>query len=286
MAANALLARTCGGDWQLPRRQRGLVRRRLTRPRPARLPGGGDGSRQLTNFLARPIAGPPALRRCWRTTSAYNPGRLAAATPRCRRASAAAPASASTPWPALTTLAGTPVAEAPRSDGLQVARIYSVVPPLEPVWWYLRTQQEFVSDRSTAGEPRRRRCAPAVLNDGCRPPRCWPTRRSATPAPRPASAWCGPRWARPTAPSSPPCCWACTAPRRAPAPNFTLDFALGPTAPMPAAPRPAWTTPPTAASPTWTCSTRPTTRRTSAPTATSRRTASRPPCSPSPSRRG
>ena len=31
--------------------------------------------------------------------------------------------------------AGTPVAQSPRSDGLVVSRVYSVVPPLEPVSW-------------------------------------------------------------------------------------------------------------------------------------------------------
>ncbi|MFO7957482.1 MAG: hypothetical protein R6X33_10345 [Candidatus Brocadiia bacterium] len=39
--------------------------------------------------------------------------------------------------------AGTPVAQSPRSDGLRLARIYDVVPPLEPIWWMLRTQREF-----------------------------------------------------------------------------------------------------------------------------------------------
>jgi len=47
--------------------------------------------------------------------------------------------------------AGTPVAQSPRSDGLRLARVYDVVPPLEPIWWYLRTQREF-HEHITAGD--------------------------------------------------------------------------------------------------------------------------------------
>ena len=59
-----------------------------------------------------------------------------------------------------------PVAEAPRSDGLKVNRIYSVVPPLEPVWWMLRTQQEFVNEITDAGECLSENVRTGVLNDG------------------------------------------------------------------------------------------------------------------------
>jgi hypothetical protein len=58
--------------------------------------------------------------------------------------------------------AGMPVAEAPYSNGLQVARVYQVVPPLQPVWWSLRTQEEFVND-ITSGNSKNVRTA--LLND-------------------------------------------------------------------------------------------------------------------------
>jgi hypothetical protein len=39
--------------------------------------------------------------------------------------------------------AGTPVAQSPRMAGVKLARVYDVVPPLEPVAWLLRSQKEF-----------------------------------------------------------------------------------------------------------------------------------------------
>ncbi len=63
--------------------------------------------------------------------------------------------------------AGTPVAQSPRSDGLKLARIYGVVPPLEPIWYSLRTQQEFQNElgvgENLLSTPLDSRLPPAVL---------------------------------------------------------------------------------------------------------------------------
>jgi hypothetical protein len=47
--------------------------------------------------------------------------------------------------------AGTPVAQSPRSDALALGRVYNVVPPLEPIWWFLRSQQEFFDHIAAGG---------------------------------------------------------------------------------------------------------------------------------------
>lgn len=45
--------------------------------------------------------------------------------------------------------ANVPVAQSPRADGLRLARIHQIIPPLEPLWAMLRSQQEFVNASTT-----------------------------------------------------------------------------------------------------------------------------------------
>jgi len=47
--------------------------------------------------------------------------------------------------------AGTPIAQVPVNAGLAIARIYDVAPPLDPLYWVLRSQKDFWTHWQTAG---------------------------------------------------------------------------------------------------------------------------------------